>query len=1001
MTTRFVLRATACAAALLASLGASAADVVISQVYGAGGNGGALLKSDYVELFNRGSVPQSLNGWSLQYASSSGSSWTNMLVLSDVTLQPGQYYLVRLATNASGSGSDLLDYNQSGSIPMAAAAGKIALVSNTTPMTVTNPANPRLATLLDLVGYGTGTNGFEGATGPTPSISTTLAAFRAGNGCTDTDNNAGDFTVATPAPRHMNSPLNVCSGGGTPALPIVPACPASASLTFGAGGSIPLSASDADGIVNGATITSAAVPGLSLGALTAAGAIGGSASVSLVAAPNVAAGTYPVAVKFTNGQGQNASCTVNVSVELAAGTVLPVYQVQGSGATSPFAGVKVTTEGVVTAKVGSGYFIQDATGDGDPTTSDGMFVYMAASPVTVAVGDLVRVTGTVTEYKPSGATRSYTELASVTSTVVQSSGHAIMPQNIDLLGTNLADVEGMLVRLNGELTVNANESLGSRGELTLAVGRREIPTNRYAPRSAEAIAMAAANAANMITLDDGIFVTPATVPYIGEDGTVRTGDTVSGLTGVIDFGALGSGGAGFKLQPTETPVFSRANPRTAAPDIVAGNVRVASANVLNFFTTFVDGKDVTGASGQGCELGGKISASNCRGANNMQEFVRQRDKIVAKLKAIDADVVGLMEIQNNGDYAASYLVDALNTAYGKVEYAYVPKPVATGTDAIRVAMIYKPGKLALVGNALSDANAVNDRPPMAQTFKANNGAKFSLIVNHLKSKRCSGASGANADKGDGQSCFNGDRMAQAQQLVNVFVPQVKAAAGDDDVLLIGDMNSYGMEDPIQIMTAAGFENQLERFVRPVTMPHSYVFGGESGYLDHALASTSLSAQVAGATEWNVNADEPEVLDYNLEDKNAAALALYNALPYRASDHDPVVIALNLDATYSDVTAGMLVQRAGLVQSRGSSVATGNVWVTNNSGAALAGPVHYLVPGLPAGVTLANASGAVNGVPYITVAPSLAAGAQVAFQVKFNNPAKAAINYVPQVLTGSF
>jgi len=360
-----------------------------------------------------------------------------------------------------------------------------------------------------------------------------------------------------------------------------------------------------------------------------------------------------------------------------------------------------------------------------------------------------------------------------------------------------------------------------------------------------------------------------------------------------------------------------------------------------------------------------------------------------------------MEIQNNGDYAASYLVDSLNAAYGKTEYAYVPKPAATGTDAIRVAMIYKPGKLSLVGPALSDAAAVNDRPPMAQSFKASNGARFSVVVNHLKSKRCAGASGANRDLGDGQSCYNGDRMEQAQQLVNSFVPQVVAAAGDPDVLLIGDFNSYGMEDPIQLLTANGFENQLERFVRPHGMPHSYVFGGESGYLDHALASASLSAQVAGAMEWNVNADEPVVLDYNLNDKNAAAQNLYDALPFRASDHDPVLVSLALTPTFVDVTASVKVQGSAIVLNRTTNKFTSTIWLTNTSAGALGGPLHYLVDKLPAGVTLANASGSLNGVPYITVPGGLAAGAQASFQLQFNNPARVGITYTPTVYSGTF
>ena len=218
----------------------------------------------------------------------------------------------------------------------------------------------------------------------------------------------------------------------------------------------------------------------------------------------------------------------------------------------------------------------------------------------------------------------------------------------------------MLVRFGTPLTVNGNAYLGERGELTLSNGRREIPTNRYVPGSPEARALAASNAANIVVLDDGIFTTPTTIPYLFADGTVRSGDTVDGLTGVIDFGAIGGGGAAFKLQPTETPRFSRTNERLPAPQVAAGNVRVASANVLNFFTTFTNGGDAWGRTGQGCKIGSTVRASNCRGADNMAEYIRQRDKIVNELKAMDADAVGLMEIQNNGDTAVSVLVDALN-----------------------------------------------------------------------------------------------------------------------------------------------------------------------------------------------------------------------------------------------------------------------------------------------------------------------------------------------------
>src|SRR5204863_8607959 len=154
------------------------------------------------------------------------------------------------------------------------------------------------------------------------------------------------------------------------------------------------------------------------------------------------------------------------------------------------------------------------------------------------------------------------------------------------------------------------------------------------------------------------------------------------------------------------------NPRATTPPAVVSNVKLGSMNVLNFFTTFTDGTTASGETGQGCTLGGATSASNCRGANSLAEFVRQRAKIVVALAGLNADAVGLMEIQNNGNVAAQNLVDALNAQVGAGAYAVVPAPAqGTGDDAIRVAMIYKPGKLTLVGAPFSDPATINSRPP--------------------------------------------------------------------------------------------------------------------------------------------------------------------------------------------------------------------------------------------------------------------------------------------------
>ncbi|WP_075795316.1 ExeM/NucH family extracellular endonuclease [Massilia putida] len=976
-------------AALSARVFAAPGGVVISQVYGGGGNAGATYKNDFIELLNTGDTAITLTNWSVQYASATGTAWQVTKLPASVTLAAGQYYLVHEALG--GGGSVALTPDASGTIPMSATAGKVALVNTTTALAGSKPVD----NVVDLVGFGTTASYYEGS-GPTAAPSNTLAVLRKNNGCLDSNDNSSDFVTGAASPRNTGSDRVSCSGAALP-QPIVLACPGSVGVDVGAGTTAPLQASDADSLVNSAVISKGAVAGISLTGFTAATFDHRMATANLVVDASLPAGTYPVEITFANDASQSASCTVNVAVN----GIVKIPQIQGSGLTSPYVNTVQSTTGVITKKLGSGFYIQDPQGDGDPNTSDAIFVFGASTAA--KEGDLVRVTGTVTEFTPSGAKRSYTELKDVSAVSVLSSGNTIQPVNIDL-PAELSHYEGMLVRFANPLTVNGNSYLGDRGELVLANGRRETPTNRYRAGTVEANALIAANAQNMVVLDDGIFTVPAHIPYLAADKTVRAGDTVTDLVGVLDFGAIGGGGGWYKLQPTATPVFSRTNAREDAPTVAAGNVRVASANVLNFFTTFTDGTDAWGHTGQGCTIGSSApSKSNCRGADNITEFNRQRDKIVDELKAMNADAVGLMEIQNNGDVTVGYLVDALNQAIGAPTptYAYVAKPAATGTDAIRVAMIYKPAVLEPVGGALSDGDAVNNRPPMAQTFKVKaNGAKFSLIVNHLKSKGgCGGAGAGDTDSGDGQGCWNATRIRQAQRLFNYFIPTVVAAAGDPDVLAVGDFNSYGHEDPIAFLTDNGMVNELERFVRPNGTPYSYVFDGQSGYLDHALASSALDPQVAGVSEWHNNADEPDAIDYNLGD---TADDPYVNNPFRASDHDPVVVSLNLAPAFVDVTGSVKIVPGALGYNRVTGKFTGSVAFTNTSGAPLSGPLQYVPQGLPAGVTLDNKSGDFNGAPYVTLPGSgLAAGATVTVSLTFTNPAKTNITFTSKLYAGTF
>ncbi|PKO48129.1 MAG: hypothetical protein CVU31_07320 [Betaproteobacteria bacterium HGW-Betaproteobacteria-4] len=726
-------------------------------------------------------------------------------------------------------------------------------------------------------------------------------------------------------------------GGGVINQPISTHCPAG-SLAQGQGGSISLSATDADSRVNAASLGAGAPAGFTLGTLSAAASDGEAATVALNIPAGTAVGNYAVPVDFANDDAQTASCVVNVTI--SGITAIPA--IQGNGASSPLLGQNVTTEGIVTKVTNNGFFMQDEAGDGDDSTSDGIYVFTSTAP-TVAVGNRVRVAATVTEYNvgASGnagtAANPLTELTGSPAVTVLASGLAIAPTAIpfpEAVEGDLERYEGMLVRIDGPLTVGQNYFLGRFGQLTVAAGGRlEKPTNRHPAGSPEAVAMADDNARRRLLLDDGTSLqNPNPTPYLGADNTVRAGDTIDGITGVIDYGLATSSNTGFgdyRMHPTVAPVFTRSNPRSAVPDAVGGNVKVASFNVLNYFTTFTNGQTADGQSGQGCTLGGATAAANCRGANNAEEFARQQAKIVNAIKALNADVVGLMEIQNNAGLAVQNLVAALNAAYGSSVYSAVTNiNGSTGDDAIRVALIYKNATVNPVGEAISDADPIHNRPPLMQTFAAANGEKFSVVVNHFKSKGSCPASGADAEQGDGQGCWNDLRIQQAQALRNA-VHNLQASSGNSDVIVIGDLNSYGKEDPILDFTANGYIDQVARFD---SFGYSYVFDGEAGYLDHALATPSLSARITGARHWRINADEPAIIDYNTEYKQPACATCgpdyYSNTVYRSSDHDPVLIGLNLLKQIGG-TAG----RDNLVGTAGDDVISGGIGADTLTGGA--------------------------------------------------------------------
>lgn len=579
------------------------------------------------------------------------------------------------------------------------------------------------------------------------------------------------------------------------------------------------------------------------------------------------------------------------------GGTTAIGAVQGPGTSSPFDGQAVTISGVVTgdfqegdADTGRnlrGFYVQDVP-DGNADTSDALFVFDGVTPaVDVEVGDAVEVDGTITEY--------FGETQLQASAVRITGSGAIAPLTLDLpaLATtsnsdgnaipDLERFEGMLVEFADDLTVTGLQSLGRFGEVILSEGGRLYQyTNDNAPDAAGYAAHVENLAARKIILDDGLTVqNPANIHYLGH----RLGDTVGALTGNLRYsrGSGGDGVEGWRLEPTVDPVFVSANPRPGAPAL-GGSIRVGGFNVLNFFTTLDTGADICGPGGN----------EGCRGANTAVEFDRQLGKTVTALLASGADVLGLTELENNADASLIALVDQMNARAGNGAFAYVDTGVIH-TDVIKAGIIYRTSAVSPVGPFVlldrsvdSRYNDDRNRPTLAQAFDVvATGARFSVAVTHLKSKGSSCDADGDPNTGDGQGNCNLTRVSAAAALAD-WLAADPTGSGDSDYLLIGDMNAYFMEDPIDTFRSAGLVDLLAGSANP----YSYGFADQSGTYDYAFATSSLAPQVAGAVEWHINVDEPSVLDYNLEFGRDPNL-FDDGTPYRASDHDPTLVGLDL------------------------------------------------------------------------------------------------------------
>ncbi|MBN2629648.1 MAG: ExeM/NucH family extracellular endonuclease [Rhodobacteraceae bacterium] len=602
---------------------------------------------------------------------------------------------------------------------------------------------------------------------------------------------------------------------------------------------------------------------------------------------------------------------------LADGTLVGVA---GAADESPLLGQVVRIQAVVTQVMPGlgGFYVQEEDADADTNdfTSEGIFVTSSAA---VTAGHLVTVEGTVVE--AGGETR-----LAATSVSVDSTANALPDATVITFPTatvlrdkdgdyvaNLEAYEGMRVTIPEEMTVSELFQLNRFGTMRLtSEGRIETFTQSNAPSVTGYQDHLKDVGARSIVIDDGSNLqNPADllVPFLGADGTLdggdvfRMGDSYAGLTGVLSFS---EDSASFSEEPEyrlHTPTegsLTQNNPRTEAPADVGGSLRVAAFNVLNYFTSIDDNTGKTGPDG----------TQEARGANNVAEFERQEAKLVAAIKAVAADVVGLIEIENDpmGSTSLIALVSALNAAGGT--YAYVDAGVIEGAiggllegDAIKQAFIYDYTTVELNGDfALLDETVDarfqtvdTQRPVLAQTFtEIATGESFTAAVAHLKSK--GSAVDGDVDQFDGQGASATVRTNAAMALAD-WLASDPTNTGEDNVLLLGDLNAYRMEDAIQTIRAGAdgilgtADDNTDLGATYDAGSISYVFDGRTGTLDYAFASASLAGQVSGAAYWNINADEALALDYNLDFGRDPSLFTPDA--FRASDHDPIVVGLTL------------------------------------------------------------------------------------------------------------
>ncbi|MDR3389493.1 MAG: lamin tail domain-containing protein [Rudaea sp.] len=739
---------------LAASASAAQAQVVISQVYGGGNNSGATYQNDFIELFNAGSSAQSLNGLSVQYASSAGSTWNNLTALSDVTLQPGQYYLIQESGGTTnGIALPTPDLIASTPINLSGTNGKVALVSGTAAIT-TGTSCPSGSTILDFVGYGN-----ANCANPTAALSNSTAAIRDGGGCTNTDTNSADFTLATPTPRNSASPANICSGSGGHTDPT------------GVGAATPNALQAGGTTVLTLTVTPGTDPPSSAIAVTAdLSAIGGSSTQTFyddgatgddatandnvftytaAVGANTSAGIKSLPATIADGQGGSGTATISLTVNSPPVTIMSV---QGHGSASPLNGQNVTTMGNVVTAVGpKGFFMQDPVGDGDPTTSDGIYVYLGAAPA-VAVGNEVTVSGQVQEF--SGSTEianhptvtvtnpaaptmpaayvldSNPPTTDPTTGICMGPGSTIAPATDGYQASNFACLDGMLVTMSD--AVVTGPTYGNSVTDGVHTG---TPTGFYAtlasqPRPLRAPGALYPGLGGSIPVWNGepevidiyyagLGFNPGTDDGSATDFVYQAGTRFS-LTGVIQgYQATGTTSPIYEVYPASLTTNVRMQPSDdlkPVSDSAPGTLTIGSQNMLHFFNATADGVENNGAYDDTCA--GTGANDQCPTPAQYQiRLSKMSRQLCDALKA--PAVLDLEEVENY-----STLTDLKNAVFSQCGVTYQPYTIpGNDVSGINIGLLVRNDVTVnsvtqlylntMTSNCSSGTSCLlNDRPPL-------------------------------------------------------------------------------------------------------------------------------------------------------------------------------------------------------------------------------------------------------------------------------------------------